>query len=176
VNGSQLLLTIVYSLLVVVSGVIAALVIRSTRARAAAAAEPDHERLAGLENRWGVAVVVMLCALLFLTIFSVPYGRTDAPPGAQTVLVRGQQFGWNVQPAQVPAGRPVLFRVSSKDVQHGFGVYDGTKLLFQVQVPAAGEPEQRYSYTFDKPGTYEILCLEFCGVQHHNMRGQLRVT
>ena len=174
-NGTQLLLTITYGLLVAASTVCLVLLVRSTRARTAGE-ELDHERVAGMENRWGVVVVVLLVTLLAVTIFSVPYGRSDAPAGAQRVVVQGQQFGWSVRPAVVRAGRPVEFRLTSKDVQHGFGVYDGTKLLFQVQVPAQGENEQRYSYTFDEPGTYDILCLEFCGFQHHMMRGSLRVS
>jgi cytochrome c oxidase subunit 2 len=113
--------------------------------------------------------------LLALTITSVPYGRSagDAP---QRVAVQAQQFGWAVQPAAVRAGRPVEFRLQSKDVQHGFGVYDGTKLLFQVQVPARREHVQRYVYTFDQKGSYDILCMEFCGFQHHQMRGVIKVT
>ena len=173
-NGTQLLLTITYGLLVAASTVGLVLLVRSTRTRTAGE-ELDHERVAGMENRWGVVVVVLLITLLALTIFSVPYGRSDAPAGAQRVVVQAQQFGWSVRPAVVRAGRPVEFRLTSKDVQHGFGVYDGTKLLFQVQVPAQGT-EQRYSYTFDQPGTYDILCLEFCGFQHHTMRGSLRVS
>jgi cytochrome c oxidase subunit II len=71
---------------------------------------------------------------------------------------------------------PVEFHLRSRDVQHGFGVYDGNKLLFQVQVPAKGQTEQDLVHTFSKPGTYDVLCMEFCGFQHHTMRGTLRVV
>ena len=173
-NGNQVFLTIAYSLLVLASGVGLALLVRSTAAKRRA--EPDHDRLARGENRWGVVVVALLVTMLAATIWSLPYDDTaDAGADAQVVAVRGQQFGWSIRPSQVRAGVPVTFRVSSKDVQHGFGVYEGTKLIGQVQVPAAGEPVQEYTMTFERPGTYEILCLEFCGVQHHMMRGRLRV-
>jgi cytochrome c oxidase subunit II len=174
VNGDQLLLTLVYTPLVLVCLAGAVWLIRTTRP--ARTGEVDHGRMAGLENRWGIIVIVLLVALLALTIFSVPYGKTDAPAGAQRVTVGAQQFGWAIRPSAVRVAEPVEFRLTSRDVQHGFGVYDGTKLLFQVQVPADGEPEQRYVHTFTKKGTYDILCLEFCGFQHHMMRGVLKVN
>jgi cytochrome c oxidase subunit II len=173
-SGIQTFLAIAYGALVLVSIGIFAVVFRS--ARASQAREVDHERLARGENRWGVIVVVLLIAMLALTITSLPYGNANAQRGAQVVIVRAQQFGWNIQPATVRAGRPVEFRLSSKDVQHGFGVFRGHELILQVQVPAKGEHIQRYVHTFDRRGTYDILCMEFCGFQHHTMRGSLRVT
>lgn len=172
-NDAQLTLTLIYGVLVVMSGTALALVFRSTRAKKQA--EVSEAQLAALEGRWTVLVFAFLAVTLALTLFWVPYGKTDGGRGAQVVTVRAQQFGWSVQPAVVQAGRPVEFRLTSRDVQHGFGVYRGTELLLQVQVPARGESEQRYVHTFVDRGTYEILCLEFCGFQHHAMRGTLRV-
>ena len=172
-NDTQVVIAVGYTALVIVVGVVGALILRSTRGRAGG--EVDAGRLAHLEGRWGAIVVAALGVLLFATIFSVPYGRTDADPGAQRVRVTAQQFGWGVRPAVVEAGREVRFELASRDVQHGFGVYDGTELIFQVQVPAEGEPLQLYTHTFDDPGTYDILCLEFCGARHHAMRGSFRV-
>ena len=172
-NGVQTFLTISYSILVVVSCVILAIVLRSTRA--GRRGPVDHDTLAGNENRWGVVVVILLVTMLAATIWSLPYGEGKAEAGAQVVRVTGQQFGWAVLPGTVRAGKPVEFRLTSKDVQHGFGVFKGHELIFQVQVPAKGENQQIKVHTFDKPGTYEILCMEFCGYQHHMMRGTLKV-
>ena len=33
----------------------------------------------------------------------------------------------------------------------------------------------RMRITFDQPGTYTVLCLEFCGMSHHRMRGVVEV-
>ncbi len=78
-------------------------------------------------------------------------------------------IAWAVDaPAGIRAGIPVEFRVTSTDVNHGFGVYDpGGTLLFQGQVIPGRI--QRLVHTFDDPGTYEVLCLEFCGAKHHEM-------
>ena len=172
-NTTQLVIAVGYGIAVLISiGILIAL-LRSIRPRHQG--ETDHDRLAGMEVRWGMAVVVMLLSFLFLTIFSIPYDDTKAGPGGQKVEVNAQQFGWSVQPAEVRRGVPVEFTLRSKDVQHGFGVYDGSKLIFQVQVPAKGQSPQKLTHTFEEAGTYDILCLEFCGFQHHAMRGSLRV-
>lgn len=173
-NDTQVVITVGYGITVVISAVVMALVFRSTRQKADDAG--DHERLAKLENGWGILVAVLLVLLLGLTIFSVPYDNTEARDNQQVVEVTAQQYGWAIQPSTVKAGEPVRFELESKDVQHGFGVYQDWELVFQVQVPAKDQNPQRYVHTFDEPGTYDVLCLEFCGFQHHNMRGQLKVT
>jgi heme/copper-type cytochrome/quinol oxidase subunit 2 len=30
-------------------------------------------------------------------------------------------------------------------------------------------------YTFTEPGVYQVLCLEYCGLAHHEMNGQIKV-
>ncbi len=72
-------------------------------------------------------------------------------------------------------GRPVEFRVTAGDVNHGMGVYDETLRLL-VQVQAMPGFTNRLVYTFAEPGTYRLLCLEYCGLAHHGMIAELKVT
>ena len=169
-NGTQLAITIGYGLALVLCVIALVVLVRSTRRPQAV----DAERLAHGELRWGWVVVTLLILGIGVTIWQVPYFST-AKANGQRVDVTAQQFAWSLKPNRVKAGQPVNFSITSRDVQHGFGVYDGTTLLFQVQAPAKGEPAQQYTYTFDKPGRYEILCLEYCGFQHHLMRGAVEV-
>jgi cytochrome c oxidase subunit 2 len=69
---------------------------------------------------------------------------------------------------------PVEFQLVTTDVTHGVGIYDGGKLLVQAQV-IPGQT-QTLVYTFDEPGTYDVLCLEYCGHNHHEMVSTLAVT
>lgn len=136
--------------------------------------EATLRKLSETERTWFAIVVVLLAGLLFATIFFTPYGRS-AGSNAQSIDVKAVQFAWIVSGGSIKAGTPVEFHLTSADVNHGFGVYtEGGKLLFQVQVMPG--KTQDYVYTFKKPGTYTILCLEFCGVGHADMQGQLTVT
>lgn len=101
--------------------------------------------------------------------------RVVAVASTQTVNVTGHQWSWEFEPKTVMAGAPVIFNVHASDVNHGMGVYDADKrLLFQVQ--AMPGYVNRVEYTFDKPGTYQILCMEFCGIAHHLMTADLTIT
>lgn len=133
----------------------------------------DVARVVEREKGWFAIVVALLLGLLLGTVFFIPYGRTST--GAQVVKVTGQQFAWIIQPATITANKPVEFRLTSKDVNHAFAVYDDRDvLLFQVQVMPG--KEQRYVTTFRRPGVYHVLCLEYCGLDHHAMAADFRVT
>ena len=59
-------------------------------------------------------------------------------------------------------------------MNHGFAVYnDDNVLLFQIQ--AIPKHVSHIVYTFKEPGRYQVVCLEFCGVNHHKMIGALQV-
>jgi cytochrome c oxidase subunit II len=134
----------------------------------------DAGKLAEREKAWFAIVVVVLVALLFGTIFFTPYGRS-AGAGGQTLDVRAQQFTFSIPRTHLRVGVPVRFRLTSADVNHGFGVYNAREeLLFQVQVMPG--KTQDYVYTFGKPGVYHVLCLEYCGVGHDRMGGRFVVS
>ncbi len=168
---TTLVIAVSYSV-VVVLGIAAAVVVwRSTRLRGGV----DPDRLAHRERTWLVIVVLLLTGLLAATIWFTPYRQTDAGASGQVVNVHAQQFAWTISPAKVHAGVPVEFRLTSQDVNHGFGVYDHReRLVAQVQVVPG--KTQTLVHTFTRPGTYRVLCLEFCGVGHHVMETAFEVV
>lgn len=134
----------------------------------------ETRRLAEREKTWFAVVVALLAVLLFATIFFTPYGRS-AGKLHQTVHVRAIQFSWLIRGLPIKVGKPVEFQLTSADVNHGFGVYtESGKLLFQAQVMPG--KTQTYVYTFKHPGTYKVLCLEYCGFDHELMQSHLRVV
>ncbi len=98
-----------------------------------------------------------------------------APMAPQVVHVVGHQWAWQMDTTRVRAGIPVAFEVTSADVNHGFGIYDSTdRLLTQTQsMPGV---TNRLVYTFEHPGKYRILCLEYCGLAHHAMIREIDVV
>jgi cytochrome c oxidase subunit 2 len=142
------------------------------------AGRANTHALAEGENLWLLVAVALLVALLLATIFLVPYGNSAPEEGKRVVNVTGTQFAWRIEPegGAIEVGEPVEFlaHAPDDDVNHGFAVYeqDGP-LVFQIQMQPG--KRQRAVHTFTEPGTYEVLCLEFCGVGHHNMTATFEV-
>lgn len=134
------------------------------------------EEIEPAENRIRLWLLFVLTLVLFaafaLTVSAYPYARFRSRAlGApiDSVRVMGMQWGWSVTPHTVRVGVPVLFAVQSNDVNHGFGVYDPDGTLI-TQVQAMPGYTNRLIYQFDRPGTYTVRCLEYCGIFHHMMR------
>lgn len=170
-SHTAVVITVSYAIALVLGAAISIAVWRSTL-------RPDDRvdrvRWSRRETTWLFIVMAALVALLLGTIFYVPYGKS-AGPNKQVVRVTGVQFAWAIDPPDVKADRPVEFQIGSNDVNHGFGLYNphGT-LLTQVQVIPG--KTQKLVWTFHEVGTYKILCLEFCGANHHEMVAELKVT
>ena len=119
-------------------------------------------------------MVLALFALLMGTIFYVPYGESAGPNRAVRPRHRRPVRLGGRRPRQpLVTGRPVEFVARSRDVAHGFGVYNPDDvLIFQAQV--VPDHDQKIVHTFSQPGVYTVRCLEFCGAGHHLMVSDLR--
>ena len=95
---------------------------------------------------------------------------TSRPDGTVVVSVVAAMYSFTPDPIEVPANRPVTFRLTSSDVLHGLQVA-GTN----VNAMAVPGYVSQFTYTFQKPGEYLITCHEFCGLFHHAMVGKLIV-
>ena len=167
--GTDLTILIAYGVTVVLAVLLTAGVWLSTRKRRPL----DTHRLVEFERNWLLIVAVILVALLAATIWFTPYGKST-PSDAQVVNVTAQQFLWQLKPSTVQAGRPVAFVTRSTDVNHGFGIYKGHKFIAQIQV--VPDTNSTLIHTFHETGKYTVLCLEFCGLDHHGMVASFEVT
>jgi cytochrome c oxidase subunit II len=89
------------------------------------------------------------------------------PDGSVVVSVVASMYSFSPDPIEVPANKPVTFRITSDDVIHGFEVV-GTN----ANAMAIPGYVSQFTMTF-KPGQYTIGCNEYCGLAHHNMVGKL---
>jgi cytochrome c oxidase subunit 2 len=80
---------------------------------------------------------------------------------------------WQFQPSEIyiPVGSEVDFFLTSKDVVHGFNIAQKN-----VNMMAVYGAINKTTVKFDKPGVYNIVCHEYCGVGHQNMRAQVIVN
>lgn len=97
-------------------------------------------------------------------------GVTQLDDDTYQATIVAMAFGYTVPELKVPVGKEVIFKVTSTDVVHSFTI-DNTKVNMMV-VPGRITTK---SYTFEKPGTYLILCNEYCGTGHHMMYTEIEV-
>jgi len=85
------------------------------------------------------------------------------PAGQDDVLVMNNEV-------RLPLDRPVKVLLRSKDVLHDFYVPQIRSKMDMVPGMVS-----YFWFTPTKTGKYEVLCAEFCGVGHYNMRGHMIV-
>ena len=129
--------------------------------------------------RTGLFWVVVVAGVLItvITTLDLPYAATrgDADEDAVRVQVEGRQWLWNLSQDSVTVDDTVVFEVSAGDVNHGLGVYDpNMRLLGQTQ--AMPGYVNSLQITLREPGTYKLLCLEYCGTAHHAMMSNFEVV
>lgn len=103
------------------------------------------------------------------TPFANP-GIRELSPGNYEVYMTAQAWMYTPNQIAVPAGSKVTFYITSKDIIHGFKIVDtnANTMILPGQI-------SRTAASFEKPGTYNIICHEYCGLGHHTMYGQVIV-
>ena len=125
-----------------------------------------------LRRRWLWALVACVLIALGISIPAFPYGKSGASAGRHYNVI-AMQYGFTLPPT-IPKNTPVVFDVMSKDVNHGFGIYDPMGHLF-AQVQAMPNYVNHLPLTFSVPGHYIVRCLEYCGIAHAAMQGAFDV-
>ncbi len=124
-------------------------------------------------KRWLFLLAMLVPPVVGLGIIATP--AIGGPGGRVGIDVVGRQFSFTVEPPSVPVGTRARFTVTSADVNHGMGLVDPRGVLIGSVQMMPGY-ENRLDVTLSKPGTYRLLCFEYCGLAHHAMQGTLTVT
>ena len=139
----------------------------------------------GNSRVFGIWLIVssLLCLVLLvwgLVVLQPPTERTAQVAAPLVVEVTGQQWVWNfTYPDQngrqtnelyLPVNRPVVFRVTSKDVVHSFW-------LIQMGVKVDANPGEitTAEVTPSQPGDFTVRCAELCGLYHSYMQTTVHV-
>jgi cytochrome c oxidase subunit II len=176
------------SVFLIVFAFVAAAVVRSIRRQGdahPAVLRPEtasrHAEEPALRTAVAIAVGLTVATLFVLLVASVLTGRAIASPrsdAAVVISVVGHQWWWEAEyedamPSQqfrtanelhIPVGRPVVLKVTSRDVVHSFWVpsLHGKRDLVPGYTTAIW-------LQADRPGVYRGQCAEFCGHQHAKM-------
>lgn len=142
---------------------------------------PGHKPRVRSVPHWvetGLAGFTLAVFLVWWVIGFAQY-RTlrEPPPDATRIHVVAKEWMWQfIYPngataetdLRVPVGHPVELVMTSRDVIHSF--YVPAFRLKQDVVP--GRVTSLW-FTAVAPGTYDVLCAEFCGAGHSRMRGRV---
>ncbi|HEX8701036.1 MAG TPA: cytochrome c oxidase subunit II [Myxococcaceae bacterium] len=121
--------------------------------------------------------------VFFLAWFAIGFRDfvwyTTPPKDTYDVYVMGKQWMWKfaypegpngVNVLHVPAGRPVRLLITSRDVLHSFYVP-----AFRIKMDALPGRYTQAWFEATKPGTYQVLCTEYCGLSHSKMLAEVVV-
>jgi cytochrome c oxidase subunit 2 len=134
-----------------------------------------------LEVLWTAAPAILIISLCTYA-YTVLHKNEESHKGATTVDVIGEQFAWLfsyprgdgkaiVSPQLYLAkGRPVVFKVHSRDVIHAFWVP-----AFRTQLDAVPGIAGTIKVTPRELGNYPVVCAELCGNGHALMRSAVHV-
>ena len=93
-----------------------------------------------------------------------PFGLDpDDPAAANNVVVSGNEL-------HLPINKPVKVLLRSHDVLHDFLVPE-----FRARMNIVPGQVSTFWFTPKRPGRYEAMCAQLCGVGHPNMRGTVIV-
>ncbi|MBA5687705.1 cytochrome c oxidase subunit II [Rugamonas apoptosis] len=116
-----------------------------------------HYRLPGKDGKLGLTDVRYMSA-------ANPFGiNPDDPNGQDDVLVDGQEI-------HIPLNRPVKVMLRSQDVLHDFFVPQ-----FRTRMNMVPGMVTSFWFTPMKPGRFEVMCAQLCGIGHYNMRSYVVV-
>ena len=152
--------------------------------RDSAPGEAVAPKIYGMRKAYFAFLSIAILGSLFASLRGLPYSPPHNAEPAYQVAVTGKMWMWEVTAmtnladhthvAALPQGALVEIQVTAEDVNHGIGIYnEAGEILTQTQA-MPGHPSKIY-HTFTAPGTYHIVCMEYCGAGHPVMNSVITV-
>jgi cytochrome c oxidase subunit 2 len=97
-------------------------------------------------------------------------GRVHVPPGTDAFMMASRYAFF--PELVLKAGQPYRIWLSAAEVLHGFSLVGGS-INYNLQLA----PEHAFGVEIrpEQPGTYLIVCNEYCGLGHQTMKGRIIV-
>jgi cytochrome c oxidase subunit 2 len=159
--------------LALILGLTALFVVRYRARPGRTAPEPSADHDDRLELLW-TAIPLVLVFAIFAASTKVYLAMTSPEPGAEPlrVDVTARKWSWwfdhpggkGAKELHLVAGRPAELVLASVDVIHSLYVPE-----FRLKQDAVPGRFTRMVFTPTAPGTFQILCAEFCGTNHSQM-------
>lgn len=117
----------------------------------------------------------IVVSLVTLVPFPIQRGLSASDGEFEVINVVGYQWYWKIDKTDLTTDKTYEFNVTSADVTHGFSIYDENDRII-TQTQAMPGYVNKLVHKFESPGKYRVLCLEYCGLVHHNMIAEFNVV
>ncbi|WP_281512817.1 cytochrome c oxidase subunit II [Mammaliicoccus vitulinus] len=97
--------------------------------------------------------------------------KVDGKDYDYELVIVASAFNYQPGKIEIPKGSKVKIIATSKDTLHGFSL-PGTNVNMMLEPGHISE----YSKTFNHKGEYLIICNEYCGVGHADMKSMIKVV
>jgi cytochrome c oxidase subunit 2 len=115
--------------------------------------------------------VPLLVVLLLLTPSAHTSTRAGQAAEPRHIDIVARRFTFEPSQITVTTGEAIELDVRSGDGVHGIEI---KKLKIKEQIPR-GDKVVKIPFTAPAPGNYPIVCSEYCGANHEDMKGMLVV-
>jgi cytochrome c oxidase subunit 2 len=106
----------------------------------------------------------------FATKYTAADGKVHVPPGTDAYMLAAR---YTFYPELVLKAKATYrIWISSADSLHGFSIVGGNQ---NINLEIAPNHAFGATFTPEKPGTYLVVCNEYCGLGHHTMLGRIHV-
>lgn len=144
-----------------------------------------HPRAADIRGNWKLELLwTIIPTIIALSMFAVGWksytGLRSVPAGSVQIQVLAQMFTWifvyeNDKESEnllmVPEHTPIKLNIESLDVIHSFYLP-----AFRVKVDAVKKFPTYVWFRTEGPGVFDIMCTEYCGLDHSKMLAKLKVV
>lgn len=131
-----------------------------------------------LEIIWTIIPLLIVMAMFYYGWTAWKPMESDPPEDAMHIETTARMWKWNFKYANgqrldtliIPVGLPVALDMTAVDVIHS--IYIPAFRLKKDVVP--GTPRTAW-FVANSPGTYDLFCTEYCGMEHSSMITAVRV-
>jgi cytochrome c oxidase subunit 2 len=119
----------------------------------------------------GAAAVGVVLSTAFLVALESPRARSPQAREPRRIDVIARRFAFDPSEIEAAPGERIELSIRSADGVHGIEI---KPLKIKRQIPR-GDIPVRIDFTAPAPGRYPIVCSEYCGTNHDDMKGTLVV-
>ncbi|MBN2349561.1 MAG: cytochrome c oxidase subunit II [Bacteroidales bacterium] len=131
-----------------------------------------------LELLWTIIPLILVLGMFYFGWTSWKPLNSDPPKDAMVIKVTARMWNWSFEyengkhtdTLYIPAGKPVALDMKALDVIHS--LYIPAFRIKQDIIP--GTPRKAW-FIANSPGSYDLFCAEYCGLQHSYMLTSVEV-